>query len=102
MAAPTPDDIVKALGQVRDPVSQKSVTEAGFIEGLAVKGGHVSFAVEVPPERGPTPEPLRKACEAAEERLPGVLSVTAGLTAQRGRDSSAQGPRSGRAGPRLD
>jgi ATP-binding protein involved in chromosome partitioning len=99
MAALTPDDIVKALGQVRDPVSQKSVTEAGFIEGLAVKGGHVSFAVEVPPERGPTAEPLRKACEAVVERLPGVLSVTAVLTAHRERDPRAQAPRTGRAGP---
>src|SRR5687768_18525741 len=76
MAALTEEDVAKALGGVRDPSSQKSVTEAGMIEGLAVRGGHVSFAIEVPPERGAMSEPLRKACEAAVERLPGVLSVT--------------------------
>src|SRR5258705_8028308 len=81
MAAPTEEEIVKALSQVRDPVSQKSVTELKMIEGLAVRGGHVSFAVEVPPERGPTAEPLRKACESAVAALPGILSVTAVLSA---------------------
>ena len=86
MAAPTEPDIVKALANVRDPVSGKSVVEAGMIEGLALRGGHVSFAVEVAPERGPAAEPLRKACEEAVSRLPGILSVTAVLTAHRERN----------------
>jgi ATP-binding protein involved in chromosome partitioning len=85
MAALTEDDVAKALAQVRDPVTQKSVTEAGMIDGLAVRGGHVTFAIEVPPERGAASEPLRMACEAAVEKLPGVLSVTAVLTAHRER-----------------
>jgi ATP-binding protein involved in chromosome partitioning len=85
MAGVTEADVAKALAQVRDPASQKSVTEAGMIEGLAIRGGHVSFAIEVPPERGAMSEPLRKACEAAVEKLPGVLSVTAVLTAHRER-----------------
>src|SRR5258705_2547311 len=98
MAAPTEEEIVKALSQVRDPVSQKSVTELKMIEGLAVRGGHVSFAVEVPPERGPTAEPLRKACESAVAALPGILSVTAVLTAHRERSAAPPG-RTPRAGP---
>lgn len=81
MAAPTEQDILNALANVRDPASGKSVVEAGMIEGLALKGGHVSFAVEVAPERGRQSEPLRKACEDAVNRLPGVLSVSAVLTA---------------------
>ena len=72
-----------------------------MIQGLAVRGGHVTFAIEVPPERGATSEPLRKACEAAVERLPGVLSVTAVLTAHRERSARpAPAPqRAGRPGP---
>jgi ATP-binding protein involved in chromosome partitioning len=98
MAGVTEADVAKALGGVRDPASQKSVTEAGMIEGLAVRGGHVTFAIEVPPERGAMSEPLRKACEAAVEKIPGVLSVTAVLTAHRERGARpAQRP--GRPGP---
>jgi ATP-binding protein involved in chromosome partitioning len=52
----------------------------------------VSFAVEVPPERGPASEPLRKACEDAVSRLPGVLSVTAVLTAHRERNARSPRP----------
>ena len=99
MAALTEDDVAKALGAVKDPASQKSVTEAGMIEGLAVRGGHVTFAIEVPPERGAMAEPLRKACEDAVERLPGVLSVTAVLTAHRERGARPAPQRPGRAGP---
>ena len=58
MAAPTEHDILNALANVRDPFSGKSVVAAGLIEGLTLKGGHVGFAVEVPPERGPSAEPL--------------------------------------------
>lgn len=92
MPAPTEQDIVKALENVRDPVSQKNVIEAGLIEGLALRGGHVSFAVEVEPERGASAEPLRKACEDAVNRLPGVLSVSAVLTAHRERQPAPRGP----------
>ena len=70
-----------------------------MIEGLAVRGGHVSFAIEVLLERGAMSEPLRKACEAAVERLPGVLSVTAVLTAHRERGARPAPQRPARPGP---
>jgi len=92
MAAPTEADIIKSLQTIRDPVSGKNIVEAGLIEGLALRGGHVSFAVEVAPERGPASEPLRKACEDAVSRLPGVLSVTAVLTAHRERNARSPRP----------
>src|SRR5262245_42966388 len=98
MAGLTEADVAKALAGVRDPASQKSVTEAGLIEGIAVRGGHVSFAIEVPPERGTISEPLRKACEAAVEKLPGVLSVSAVLTAHRERSARPGAQRPARAG----
>jgi ATP-binding protein involved in chromosome partitioning len=94
MAAPTEAEIIKSLQAVRDPVSGKDVVAAGLIEGLATRAGHVSFAVEVAPERGPAAEPLRKACEEAVSRLPGILSVTAVLTAHRERNpKGAPGPK---------
>ena len=89
MADPTEADVIKALQAIRDPISGKTVVEAGLIEGIAFRGGHVSFAVEVPPEQGPSSEPLRKLCENTVSRLPGILSVTAVLTAHRERNARA-------------
>jgi ATP-binding protein involved in chromosome partitioning len=79
--AATREEVLKALGRITDPASGASVTEAGMVQGLVVRDGHVGFSLEVAPARGRTAEPLRKACEAAVGALPGVLSVTAVLTA---------------------
>jgi ATP-binding protein involved in chromosome partitioning len=81
MAAATREDVLKALGSVADPVSGKSVTEAGLVQGLVLRDGHVGFSIEVAASQGRGAEPLRKAAEAAVAALPGVLSVTAVLTA---------------------
>ncbi|HVV64019.1 MAG TPA: Mrp/NBP35 family ATP-binding protein [Rhizomicrobium sp.] len=89
--AATREDVAIALERVIDPETGKSVMASGMIEGLVVRDGHVSFALEVDPARGGEAEPLRKACEEAAAALPGVLSVTAVLTAHKtGR--GAQGP----------
>jgi ATP-binding protein involved in chromosome partitioning len=75
------DDILKALDQVIDPVSGRSVVQQNMIAGLVLREGHIGFALEVPAARGPAAEPLRAECEAAARKVPGVLSVTAVLTA---------------------
>src|SRR5882757_907732 len=75
------DDILKALDQVVDPTSGRSVVQQDMIQGLVVKDGHVGFVLEVPAERGPQSEPLRKICEAMVLGVTGVKSVTAVLTA---------------------
>jgi len=81
MAQATRDDVLRALDQVIDPVSGRSVVQEDIVQGLVVRDGHIGFAVEVDPARGKEAEPLRKACEDAVMALPGVLSVTAVLTA---------------------
>ena len=90
MSEPTEDEIRRALEQVRDPISGQNVIAAGLIEGLALRNNHVSFAVEVPADRGASSEPLRKECEDTVNRVPGILSVTAVLTAHREHKSAAQ------------
>ncbi len=72
-----------ALSQVIDPDQGKDVIGLGMISGIVVKDGNVGFAVEVDPKDGAKKEPLRKACAAAVDAIPGVLSVTAVLTAER-------------------
>jgi ATP-binding protein involved in chromosome partitioning len=74
-------DVLKALDQVIDPVSGRTVVQEDMITGLVVKDGHVGFVLEVQAGRGPKAEPLRKICEAMALGVAGVKSVTAVLTA---------------------
>ena len=77
------EDVLNALDRVFDPVSGKRLVEAGMVEGLLIKSGHVSFAIEVPAERGAEAEPLRKQAKTAFADLSGVLSGTEVLTAHK-------------------
>ncbi len=81
MASVTREAVLKALDAIIDPVSGRSVVQQDMIQGLVLKDGNVGFAVEVDPRRGREAEPLRQAAENAVSALPGVLSVTAVLTA---------------------
>ncbi|MGH7099337.1 MAG: iron-sulfur cluster assembly protein, partial [Stellaceae bacterium] len=82
MAAVSEHEILEALGQIRDPDKGRDIVTLGMVSGIAIRDGNVAFAIEVEPERGPRLEGLRKEAEKAVEALPGVLSVTAVLTAQ--------------------
>jgi ATP-binding protein involved in chromosome partitioning len=75
------EDILKALDQVIDPTSGRTVVQQDMIQGLVIKDGHVGFVLEVAADRGPGSEPLRKICEAMVLGVKGVKSVTAVLTA---------------------
>ena len=83
MASVTKEQVLAALSDVLDPDSGQNVVAGGLISGVVVRDGNVGFALEVDPAQGAAKEPLRKACETAVERLAGVLSVTAVLTAER-------------------
>ncbi len=95
MAHATRDEVLKALDQIIDPVSGRSVVQEDIVQGLVIRDGHVGFAVEVDPKRGAAAEPLRKACEDAVTALPGVLSVTAVLTAHQQPGQRPAPPRGG-------
>ena len=81
--APTESQIIDALRTVKDPERGQDIVTLNMVSGLAVKEGHVAFAIEVDPARGPRLEPLRQAAEKAVDAVPGVLSVSAVLTAQK-------------------
>src|ERR1700681_4753355 len=80
--AVTEKQVLDALAAVRDPDKGGDIVALGMVSGVVVRDGNVGFAIEVEAERGPRLEPLRKAAEQAVEALPGVLSVTAVLTAE--------------------
>jgi ATP-binding protein involved in chromosome partitioning len=97
MAELSEREVLQALSRVNDPGRGADVVGLGMISGLAIRDGHVSFAIEVAPERGRHLEELRRAAEKAVDALPGVISVTAVLTAER---AAAAPPRPGpRPGP---
>jgi ATP-binding protein involved in chromosome partitioning len=87
--AVTNEAIMAALDGVSDPERGKSIVALGMISGLIVRDGHVGFSIEVEPERGPRLEPLRREAERVVGQMPGVLSVTVVLTAQRPPSSAA-------------
>ncbi len=79
----TEQQVLDALKGVVEPKSGKDVVALGMISGLVIRDGNVGFAMEVEPRKAPDMEPLRKAAEKTVHALPGVLSVTAVLTAHR-------------------
>ncbi|TXH35229.1 MAG: iron-sulfur cluster carrier protein ApbC [Rhodospirillaceae bacterium] len=91
MTAINQEQVLAALQRIAAPGGGDLVSRQ-MISGLAVREGHVSFLIEVAPQDGPQMEPLRKAAEKAVEQLPGVLSVTAALTAHRKPGAAAQPP----------
>lgn len=94
MAQVSEAQVLDALSTVIDPDGGKDIVSLGMLSGLVLRDGHVAFSIEVDPRRGAQAEPLRYAAEKAVERLTGVLSVSAILTAHRdapaGRPASPQ------------
>ncbi|MGE0576227.1 MAG: iron-sulfur cluster carrier protein ApbC [Reyranella sp.] len=113
MAEITEAAVRKVLETVIDPASGRSVLAAGMVGGIATRGGHVAVTLDVDPARGTALEPLRQACEQAVRALPGVLSATAVMTAERpappapaphahGRGAAAPGQKTTGGGGRID
>ena len=90
----TEQNILDALTNVTDPESGENVVARDMVKGLQVKDGHVAFAIEVDPAKGAEMEPLRKEAEKTVHDLPGVLTATVVLTAEKpagGGNGSGQG-----------
>jgi ATP-binding protein involved in chromosome partitioning len=79
----TGERVLAALRRVRHPHRGDDVVSLGMISGVVVKNGNVGFAIEVHPAEAKVLEPMRKSCEQAVREIPGVLSCTAVLTAER-------------------
>ena len=88
----TKEQVLKALSSIEIGDVGDNVVTKGMIQGLVVKDGHVGFAIEIQPGQETEADALRKACEDVVYTLPGVLSVTAALTAHN--DAPATPPRS--------
>ncbi len=83
MADVTEEAVLARLKTISDPDRGGNIVDLGMVSGLALRNGHVAFSIEVDRARAPKLESLRRAAEKAVDSLPGVLSVSAVLTAER-------------------
>ena len=83
MTTPNKEIIEQNLAKILDPTTGKDIISAGMVSGLQIKDGHVAFAIEVNPKDGAKMEPLRKEAETLIQNLPGVISTTVVLTAEK-------------------
>ena len=83
MGQVTEQRVMEALKTVIEPSSETDIVSLGMISGLVLKDGNVGFVIEVDPRDAAKMEPLRKQAEQTVHDLPGVVSVTAVLTAHR-------------------
>ncbi|MGC6472606.1 MAG: P-loop NTPase [Parvibaculales bacterium] len=81
MPEPTPNDIVSSLSAITNPVTGEAIVAAGHVEGVVIKQGNVGFSIRIDPQHAEACEAMRQECEQRVAALPGVLSVTAVLTA---------------------
>ncbi len=93
------EKVLDALKTAIDPEKGQDIVSLGMVSGLVVKDGNVGFAIEVDPQRAAEYEPLRKAAETAVDAIPGVLSVTAMLTAHKAAPAPQQSGPGGPGGP---
>lgn len=92
MVSISKENILEKLAAVKDPELGKDLVSLGMISDIIIKNGNVGFSIEVDPKRGPSLEPLRKEAENVVRKIPGVLSVSAVLTAHRGIQKSENNP----------
>jgi len=92
MAEPNEASVIAALRGIAGPDGKGDLVGLGMVSGVVVKSGNVGFTIEVDPRRAGELEPMRAAAERAVQALPGVLSVTAVLTAHRGAPEPARAP----------
>ncbi len=108
MAEVTAEQVLEALKVVDDPFKKENIVDLGMIDGLQIKDGHVAFAIEIDPAQGAEMEPIRKIAEDSVHALPGVLTVTAVLTAERApsaappQDGPQLMPGQGQLPPKMD
>ncbi len=97
MATVSEEQVLDALKSINDLENNEDIVSSGMISGLVVKDGNVGFAIEIDPQRASEYEPLRTAAEKAVDEIPGILSVTAVLTAHKQAEAPQQAaPQQGR------
>lgn len=91
--AVTDATVLDALKVVQDPDLHRDIVSLGFIKGLNVDGGRVSFTIELTTPACPVKDQMRDQARAAVLRVPGVESVDVTMSAQVREAAAADGQR---------
>ena len=75
--------IIDVLRSIPSGIGGTDIVSSGWVKEVLHQNGHVTFTMEVPAELGPHLETVRQEAEKAVNRLSGVVSVTAVLTAEK-------------------
>ena len=78
----TQQHVLEALAQVKDPDLNRDIVALGFVKGLKVEGGRVSFAIELTTPACPVRDQMKEQARAAVAALPGVSQVEITMTSQ--------------------
>jgi len=99
MATISEEQVLSALKSVSDLDRDEDIVSLGMVSGLVVKDGNVGFSLEIDPRSAQAYEPLRREAEEAVDGIPGVLSVTAVLTAHKHAPQQQASPQQPQGGP---
>ncbi len=78
---PREEDILRELSQVQDPDLRRDIVSLGFVKNLQIKGGEVSFNVELTTPACPVKDQLKEECTTRVKAIAGVTSVQIQMTA---------------------
>ena len=94
---PTADEVMKALSSVKDPELGRDVVSLHMIEGVSVKGGKVTFTLNLTTPACPLRTRLEEAAKDAVKSVTGVTEVEmkTGSVVYATRDTSQPGVLSG-------
>ncbi len=83
--------VLDELRRIKGPDLKDNIVDLGLVSEILVKDDRVYFSITVPAARAEELEPLRKAAETVVAKVPGVVGVSAVLTAEApmGRPSAA-------------
>ena len=89
----TPEAVLSALRAVQDPDLHQDIVTLGFVKDVVIRGGDVSFKVELTTPACPVKDLLKKQSHEVVARLPGVTAVHVEMTAMvRGPGGAGGGP----------
>jgi ATP-binding protein involved in chromosome partitioning len=89
--AVTRDRVLEALRGVMDPDLHRDIVSLGFVQGLEIEGGRVSFVIELTTPACPVRDALEGEARTRVSAIPGVSEVQVAMTSKVPRAPAGQG-----------
>lgn len=75
-------DVLTALGQIKDPDLNKDIVSLGFIKNLKIEGSSVRFDINLTTPACPVKDQMREEAKRVVMRLEGVTDVAVNMTSE--------------------